>query len=88
MGDVAKETKAPYCTEDINVNVEATWTESVSTYPERPENSLVGRTSECERKKQTIETKFNMGWSYQESAEVIVGLSLKPKDRMLKRTNH
>ncbi len=30
MGNVAKETKAPYCTEYNNVNAAATWMESVT----------------------------------------------------------
>ena len=46
MGDVAKETKAPYCTEFLNVNKEATWTESLLSYPERSEDLLGSGTRE------------------------------------------
>ena len=40
MGDVAKETKAQYCTEHIDVNEEVTWIESEGTYPERSDTTL------------------------------------------------
>ena len=40
MGDVATETKARYCTECQYVNVGATWTESVYTYPGRSDDML------------------------------------------------
>ena len=40
MGDVAKETKALYCTEYMDVNEEAAWIESEWTYPERTDNML------------------------------------------------
>jgi hypothetical protein len=46
MGDDAKESKAQYCTEFLNVNKEATWTESLLSYPERSEDLLGGVTSE------------------------------------------
>lgn len=39
VGDVAKQTKARYCTEHYPVNAEATWMESGYTYPERSENN-------------------------------------------------
>ena len=51
MGDVAKETKAQYCTEHINVNEEATWIESEWTYPERSDSKLTEVMRECQRKK-------------------------------------
>ncbi len=35
MGDAAKQAKARYCTEHWNVDIEAKWTESRYTYPER-----------------------------------------------------
>jgi hypothetical protein len=46
MGDDANESKAPYCTEFLNVNKEATWTESLLSYPERSEDLLGRVTSE------------------------------------------
>jgi len=52
MGDDAKESKAPYCTEILGVNREVTWTESLLSYPERSENLLDGCTSECQSEKQ------------------------------------
>jgi hypothetical protein len=38
VGDVAKETKALYCTKLNSVNEEARWTESLLSYPERSDN--------------------------------------------------
>lgn len=46
MGDVAKETKALYCTKCNSVNHEATWTESVQSYPERSDKLEVKPMSE------------------------------------------
>ena len=40
VGDVAKQTKAPYCMEHYYVNAEAAWMESGYAYPERSENNL------------------------------------------------
>ena len=40
VGDVAKQTKAQYCTKCYNVNAEATWMESGYAYPERSGDKL------------------------------------------------
>ena len=40
VGDVAIDTKAPYCMEHQHVNVEVSWTESGYTYPERSDDML------------------------------------------------
>ena len=39
VGDAAKQSKARYCTEQQNVNIEATWAESGYTYPERSDDN-------------------------------------------------
>ena len=40
MGDVAKQTEAPYCTEHYQVNAEAARMESGYAYPERSDDNL------------------------------------------------
>lgn len=39
MGDAAIQAKARYCTEQRDVNIEATWAESAYTYPERSDDN-------------------------------------------------
>ncbi len=68
MGDVAKETKAQYCTEHINVNEEATWIESEWTYPERSDSKL----TEVWANAEVTNHCSDVMRCYQKSAEVIV----------------
>ena len=52
MGDVAKETKALYCTKPNSVNEEARWTERLLPYPERSDKPTGEVSSEIPSGKQ------------------------------------
>lgn len=69
VDEFAQQNEIQYCTEHQDVNTGATWTESVSVYPERSVNSTVRGTSEYQTK-QTVAEMSN--WIWQKSAEVIV----------------
>jgi len=70
VGDVAKQTKALYCTEHHNVNTEATSIESGLPYPGR---SACNLSKVCANAgEETIARIIMANWYRQKSAEVIV----------------
>ena len=84
VGNVAKQTKALYCTEHHHVNTEATSIESGLSYPGR---SASNRSKVCANTREGTVVRIRMtNWYGQKSAEVVVLFFLQegPNVRMAK----
>ncbi len=86
VGDAAKQSKARYCTEQQNVNIEATWAESGYTYPERSggDPTEVQTSTKVET---DVRIKNNIR-HHQKSAEVIVGRKRAAPSNKVMRKSH
>ena len=78
VGDVAIQTKAPYCTERCHVNAEATSIESGLSYSGRSVHNP-SEVRESAEEKTTIKAgKAMVVWCRQKSAEAVVLLDMSP----------